>query len=50
MQILHDPKQLAQMAFNEGIGYVPFSGIPYPTEWPLYRYDGGLNPKLYGCS
>jgi HEAT repeat protein len=28
VQILHDPKQLAQMAFNEGIGYVPFSGIP----------------------
>ena len=27
MQILRDPKQLAQMAFNEGIGYVPFSGI-----------------------
>ncbi len=33
MQILHDPKQLAQMAFNEGIGYVPFSGIP----WGAYQ-------------
>jgi HEAT repeat protein len=33
MQIFHDPKQLAQMAFNEGIGYVPFSGIP----WGAYQ-------------
>jgi HEAT repeats len=33
MQILHDPKQLAQMAFNGGIGYVPFSGIP----WGAYQ-------------
>jgi HEAT repeat protein len=33
VQILHDPKQLAQMAFNEGIGYVPFSGIP----WGAYQ-------------
>jgi len=33
MQTLHDPKQLAQMAFNEGIGYVPFSGIP----WGAYQ-------------
>ncbi len=27
MQILHDPKQLARMGFNEGIGYVPYAGI-----------------------
>lgn len=27
MQVLHDPKQLAEMGFNEGIGYVPFAGI-----------------------
>lgn len=27
MQVLHDPKQLAQMGFSEGIGYVPFAGI-----------------------
>jgi HEAT repeat protein len=33
MQILHNPKQLAQMAFNEGIGFVPFSGIP----WGAYQ-------------
>ncbi len=33
MQILHDPKQLAQMAFNEGVGYVPFGGIP----WEAYQ-------------
>ncbi len=27
MQILHDPKQLAQMGFSEGVGYIPFAGI-----------------------
>jgi HEAT repeat protein len=27
MKVLHDPKQLAQMGFSEGIGYVPFAGI-----------------------
>jgi HEAT repeat protein len=29
MQIIHDPKQLAEMGFNEGINYVPFAGIPW---------------------
>ena len=29
MEVLHDPKQLAEMGFNEGIGYVPFAGIPW---------------------
>ena len=29
MQILHHPKQLAQMGLNEGIGYIPFAGIPW---------------------
>jgi HEAT repeat protein len=29
MKVLHDPKQLAQMGFNEGIGYIPFAGIPW---------------------
>ena len=27
MTVLHDPKQLAEMGFNEGIGYVPFAGM-----------------------
>ena len=27
MSVLHDPKQLAEMGFNEGIGYVPFAGM-----------------------
>ncbi len=27
MQVLHDPKQLVQMGFSEGIGYIPFAGI-----------------------
>jgi len=29
MKALHDPKQVAQMGFSEGIGYVPFAGIPW---------------------
>ena len=29
MQIVHDPKQLAQMGLSEGIGYIPFAGIPW---------------------
>ena len=27
MSVLHDPKQLAEMGFNEGIGYAPFAGM-----------------------
>jgi HEAT repeat protein len=27
MQVLHDPKQLAAMGFEEGAGYVPFAGM-----------------------
>jgi len=27
MKTLHDPKQVAEMGFNEGIGYVPFAGM-----------------------
>lgn len=29
MKVLHDPKQVAEMGFNEGIGYIPFAGIPW---------------------
>jgi HEAT repeat protein len=29
MKVLHDPKQLAAMGFNEGISFVPFGGIPW---------------------
>ncbi len=29
MKVLHDPKQLAQMGFSEGISYAPFAGIPW---------------------
>ena len=29
MKVLHDPKQVAEMGFNEGIGYVPFASIPW---------------------
>jgi HEAT repeat protein len=27
MKVLHDPKQVAEMGFSEGIGYAPFAGI-----------------------
>jgi HEAT repeat protein len=29
MKVLHDPRQVAMMGFNEGIGYIPFAGIPW---------------------
>ena len=29
MKVLHDPKQVAEMGLNEGIGYVPFASIPW---------------------
>ena len=33
MKVLHDPKQLAEMGVNEGIGYVPFAGMG----WEAYQ-------------
>jgi len=27
MKVLHDPKEVAEMGFSEGIGYAPFAGI-----------------------
>ncbi len=33
MKVLHNPKQLAAMGFNEGIGYVPFAGMG----WEAYQ-------------
>jgi HEAT repeat protein len=33
MTILHNPRQLAQMGFSEGVGFVPFGGIP----WEAYQ-------------
>lgn len=45
-QILHDPKQLAQMAFSEGIGYVPFSGIPWGAYQTIMKdRKGGVAAK-----
>lgn len=38
MKILHDPKQLAQMSFNEGVGYIPFAGIPWEA-WQTIMKD-----------
>ena len=31
LKILHDPKQLAQIGIDEGIGFVPFAGMGYTT-------------------
>lgn len=33
MKVLHDPRQLAAMGFNEGIGYVPFASMG----WEAYQ-------------
>ena len=38
MKVLHDPKQLAQMGFNEGIGFIPFAGIPWEA-WQTIMKD-----------
>jgi hypothetical protein len=26
-KVMHDPKQIAEMGFSEGIGYLPFASI-----------------------
>ena len=31
MKILHDPKKLAQIGIEEGLGFVPFAGMGYTT-------------------
>ncbi|MGA7403088.1 MAG: HEAT repeat domain-containing protein [Candidatus Sulfotelmatobacter sp.] len=46
MQIVHNPKQLAQMGFNEGIGYVPFAGIPWEAMQTIMKdRKGGTAAK-----
>ena len=44
MKVLHDPKQLAQMGFNEGIGFIPFAGIPWEA-----ADDHERSKKRRGC-
>jgi HEAT repeat protein len=29
MKVFHDPRQVVKMGFNEGVGYIPFAGIPW---------------------
>jgi HEAT repeat protein len=38
MKVLHDPKQLAEIGFNEGIGYIPFAGIGWEA-WQTIMKD-----------
>ena len=42
MKVLRDPKQVAQMGFNEGIGYVPFAGMGWEAVQTIMkdRKDG----------
>ncbi len=40
LDTLHDPKELAKIGFEEGIGYVPFAGIG----WDAWRYTHKKNP------
>lgn len=37
MQVFHDPKQVAAMGFNEGIGYVPFAGMGWEAVQTIMR-------------
>ncbi len=40
LDTLHDPRELARIGFEEGIGYVPFAGIG----WDAWRYTHKKNP------
>jgi HEAT repeat protein len=40
LDTLHDPKELAKIGFEEGIGYIPFAGIG----WDAWRYTHKGNP------
>ncbi len=40
MDTLHDPKALAKIGFEQGIGYVPFAGIG----WDAWRYTHKKDP------
>jgi HEAT repeat protein len=37
MKVLHDPKQVAKIGFNEGIGFVPFAGIPWEASQTIMK-------------
>lgn len=39
MDKLKDPKQVAQMGFEEGIGFVPYAGIGYEAYRQLMKHD-----------
>ena len=40
MKVIHDPKQLAHIGLNEGMGFVPFSGSGDPS------LLSGVEPRL----
>lgn len=37
--VLHDPKQMAQLGFEEGLGFVPYAGIGYSAVKKLAKDD-----------
>ena len=39
MLVLHDPKQMAQLGFEEGLGFVPYAGIGYSAVKKLTKDD-----------
>ena len=39
MNRLKDPKQLAQIGFEEGIGFVPFGGMGYEAYRTIHKHD-----------
>lgn len=40
LDTLHNPRELAKIGFEQGIGYVPFAGIG----WDAWRYTHKKNP------
>lgn len=39
LERLHDPKQLMQLGFEEGVGFVPFGGMGYEAYRQIRRHD-----------
>jgi hypothetical protein len=44
LRTLHDTKKLAQMGFEEGIGFVPFAGFGYGVAKTVMKSEADSNP------
>jgi len=45
--ILKDPKKMAQLGFEEGIGFVPFAGVGWVAIKTITKDD--TSPSSRGC-